>query len=53
MSWTIRRATKGDADAACLVLRRSITECRAEDHHEDAVALSGWLANKTPKNVRR
>jgi GNAT superfamily N-acetyltransferase len=49
---TVRRATPDDAAAACAVLRRSITECCAEDHQNDGQILSAWLANKTPENLR-
>ena len=48
----IRQAREEDAEAACVVLRRSITElCRA-DHQDDGPSLAKWLANKTPENVR-
>lgn len=47
----IRDAVPEDADAACLVLRRSIVElCRA-DHRDDPGILARWLANKTPESV--
>lgn len=49
----IRRATPEDAEAACQVLRRSITELCIADHQGDAQSLAAWLANKTPENVRR
>ncbi len=49
----IRRATAEDADAACRILRRSITELCGADHHGDAETLAQWLANKTPDNMRR
>jgi GNAT superfamily N-acetyltransferase len=52
MNATIRVATENDAEAACLVLRRSIAECCAEDHHNDPSLLTAWLRNKTPDNVR-
>ena len=51
MTVSIRRASTIDADAACTVLRRSITECCVEDHHNNPELLSGWLKNKTPTNV--
>jgi GNAT superfamily N-acetyltransferase len=47
----IRRAVVADADAACRVLRASITELCAADHHNAPEALAAWLANKTPENV--
>ncbi len=47
---TIRTAEPRDADAAVDVLRRSITELCRVDHQNDAAALAGWLANKTPQN---
>lgn len=39
------------ADAACTVIRQSITHCCALDHHNDATIVSTWLANKTPENL--
>lgn len=47
----IRRAQVDDAAAACEVLRRAITELCAADHHNDAMILARWLANKTPEIV--
>lgn len=47
----IREARVEDADAACEVMRRSITELCAEDHNNDPAWLADWLANKTPENV--
>jgi GNAT superfamily N-acetyltransferase len=47
----IRDATPADAPQACEVLRASITELCAADHHDDPRILSRWLANKTPDNV--
>ena len=47
----IRIATPEDASDACRVLRRSITECCARDHHNDAAVLQNWLGNKTPDNI--
>jgi GNAT superfamily N-acetyltransferase len=47
----IRDATKADAAAACEVLRASISELCAADHHNDPEILGRWLANKTPENV--
>jgi GNAT superfamily N-acetyltransferase len=35
-----------------LVVRRSIAECCALDHRNDAAVLEGWLSNKTPEHVR-
>lgn len=47
----VRPAIADDAQAACRVLRRSITElCRA-DHRDDPAVLAPWLANKTPESV--
>jgi len=49
----VRAATLEDAEEACSVIRRSITElCRA-DHQQDEPTLTRWLANKTPENVRK
>ncbi|HTQ83395.1 MAG TPA: GNAT family N-acetyltransferase [Pseudolabrys sp.] len=47
----IRDALPEDALAACEVLRRSISELCAADHHNDPVLLARWLANKTPETV--
>jgi GNAT superfamily N-acetyltransferase len=47
----IRDAVPADAAAACEVLRRSITELCAADHHGDPAILDRWLANKTPEIV--
>lgn len=48
----IRDARPEDADAACAVLRRSISELCAPDHGDDPGRLAAWLANKTIANVR-
>ena len=47
---TVRQAESRDAEAAAGVLRRSITELCALDHHGDAGTLADWLANKTARN---
>jgi hypothetical protein len=47
----IRPARPEDAQAACDVLRRSIIELCADDHHGDPEILRQWLANKTPETV--
>jgi GNAT superfamily N-acetyltransferase len=47
----IRDALPEDAPAACRVLRRSIVELCAADHHDDPAILARWLANKTPEIV--
>lgn len=47
----IRDATSEDAEAACAVLRASITELCGADHRNDPVLLERWLANKQPKIV--
>jgi GNAT superfamily N-acetyltransferase len=47
----IRDATAADADAACLVMRRSIAELCVADHRNDKAILTQWLANKTPEIV--
>lgn len=39
------------AQAACTVIRQSITHCCALDHGHDRAVLSAWLANKTPENL--
>jgi GNAT superfamily N-acetyltransferase len=50
---TIRKATPRDAEAACAVLVRSITEICAPYYKNDEEVLAQWLENKTPANVRR
>lgn len=45
----IRDATADDADAACLVMRRSIAELCVADHANDAAILRRWLGSKTPE----
>ena len=45
----IRDATAEDADAACLVMRRSIAELCVADHRNDKAILTRWLGNKTPE----
>jgi GNAT superfamily N-acetyltransferase len=45
----IRDAKRSDAEAACDVVRRSITELCTPDHQADAATLDAWLANKTPE----
>lgn len=47
----IRDAGAGDAEAACEVMRRSITELCEADHGNDPAILARWLMNKTPENV--
>jgi GNAT superfamily N-acetyltransferase len=51
MVFEIRLAKPDDAMDACRVLRRSITQCCASDHHNDPVILQAWLGNKTTENV--
>ncbi|GIL38240.1 GNAT family N-acetyltransferase [Roseiterribacter gracilis] len=48
----IRAAVESDAEAAALVLRRSITELCARDHNGDPERIERWLANKTPDQLR-
>jgi GNAT superfamily N-acetyltransferase len=48
---SIRDAKPEDAEAACAVLRSSITELCAADHGDDPVLLERWLANKQPEIV--
>lgn len=47
----IRDAVPDDAEAACDMMRRSIRELCAADHHNDPAILERWLANKTPAIV--
>lgn len=51
MNAVIRAAVQADAAPACHMLCRSISECCAEDHRNDAAILAAWLGNKTPENV--
>lgn len=44
----IRDATFEDADTACEVIRKSIAQLCAADHHNDPVILGRWLSNKRP-----
>lgn len=39
------------AQAACSVIRESVTHCCALDHGHDPAILTAWLANKTPENL--
>jgi GNAT superfamily N-acetyltransferase len=45
----IRDAKIEDAEAACLVIRRSIAELCEADHRNDRGILERWLGNKTPE----
>lgn len=47
----IRDAVPEDAEAASLVLRRSIAELCLADHGDDVTILANWLGNKTPEIV--
>jgi GNAT superfamily N-acetyltransferase len=47
----IRDAMTEDAPAACVVLRRSISELCVADHGNDPTILAQWLSNKTPEIV--
>jgi GNAT superfamily N-acetyltransferase len=51
MACLIRLAAPGDAAAVCAVVRKSIEECCAEDHHHDPALLELWLNNKTISNT--
>jgi GNAT superfamily N-acetyltransferase len=48
----IRPATEAHAEAACGLVRASIIGLCKADHLNDTLTLQGWLANKTPDNVR-
>jgi len=48
----IRDAVAPDAEAACVVMRRSIAELCAADHRDDPKILAQWLANKRPEILR-
>jgi GNAT superfamily N-acetyltransferase len=52
MSAVVRKAVPEDAEAARVVVRRSITECCAEDHRNETAILARWLDNKTAANLR-
>jgi GNAT superfamily N-acetyltransferase len=47
----IRDAKPDDADAACDVLIRSISELCGADHGNDPAILNRWLSNKKPEIV--
>jgi GNAT superfamily N-acetyltransferase len=47
----IRDAAPEDADAACHVLRESISRLCVADHRNDPAILNAWLANKKPEIV--
>jgi GNAT superfamily N-acetyltransferase len=47
----IRDARPEDADEACRVMRRSITELCGADHRGDPTSLAAWLSNKAPDIV--
>jgi len=47
----IRDARTEDAEAACGVLRESISQLCVADHRNDPAILGAWLANKTPAIV--
>jgi GNAT superfamily N-acetyltransferase len=49
----IREAKIDDAEDACRVIRRSITELCHADHQDDAPTLALWLANKTADIMTR
>jgi GNAT superfamily N-acetyltransferase len=51
MGIDIRKAVPADAASACSLLRRSIAEVCAPDHHGRPEVLDAWLANKTPQTV--
>jgi GNAT superfamily N-acetyltransferase len=48
----IRDALASDAEQACEVMRRSISELCAADHCNDPTILDRWLANKKPEITR-
>jgi len=48
----IRDALPADAEAACEVMRRSITELCSEDHRGHPAVLVRWLGNKKPEIFR-
>jgi GNAT superfamily N-acetyltransferase len=52
LAMEIRRAIVDDAEAACDVLRRSISELCQADHLGDPDKIEPWHASKTPENVR-
>jgi GNAT superfamily N-acetyltransferase len=47
----IRDATAEDAGVACEVIRQSIAQLCAADHHHDPLILERWLSNKRPDIV--
>jgi GNAT superfamily N-acetyltransferase len=49
----IRTLHPDAAAAACAVVRQSIAQCCAQDHHNDPHTTDAWLANKTPEQFAR
>ena len=49
----VRQARPDDAEAAASVLRASIADLCVADHGNDPEIVGRWLANKTPRDVRR
>jgi GNAT superfamily N-acetyltransferase len=49
----IRRATAADVRQMSEVLIASITELCTLDHQDDAQAIAGWVANKSPESIAR
>jgi GNAT superfamily N-acetyltransferase len=48
----IRRARAKDAEEACAVVRRSISELCGADHRGHDLVLNSWLTNKTADSMR-
>jgi GNAT superfamily N-acetyltransferase len=52
-SMQIRATHSDNADSACAIVRRSITELCHQDHRGDPATIAAWLANKTAENMCR
>ncbi|MFZ6647575.1 GNAT family N-acetyltransferase [Undibacterium sp. TJN25] len=47
----VRIAHPSDAELACNIIRRSISESCQRDHRDDPRILSRWLGNKSPGTI--
>jgi N-acetylglutamate synthase-like GNAT family acetyltransferase len=51
-TYVIRQAASDDVPSATTLVRRSIAELCAPDHHNIAAIVEGLLINKTPENMK-
>ena len=52
VTFTIRAAAEDDVAAACVLVRRAISDLCMADHHNMPAIVEGLLINKTPENMR-